>query len=68
MRHRLRTSGFSVPGVIATLLLSGCFGGSGGSSGNDRAEKNRPGQEAEQPPRLKAGYSGWSPVSRPPKR
>ena len=52
MIQRLRTSGFAVLGISAVLLLSGCFGG---SSGTDRADANRPGQEGEQPPRFSEG-------------
>ncbi|QFS87767.1 MULTISPECIES: parallel beta-helix domain-containing protein [unclassified Marinobacter] len=52
MIQRLRTSGFAVLGISAVLLLSGCFGG---SSGNDRTDANRPGQETEQPPRFSEG-------------
>lgn len=52
MIQRLRTSGFAVLGISTVLLLSGCFGG---SSGNDRADANRPGQETEQPPRFSEG-------------
>ena len=55
MLTRLTTSCFAVLGISGMLLLSGCFGGSGGSSGNDRADTDRRGQEPGQPPRYSEG-------------